>query len=76
MLVIVAGNSRLVFAIVITTNVASTDAGNSSSLFVENGSLRLIKYYNTKCKNILNDYSIQHEKISREFKAENDDWTT
>lgn len=65
MLVIVAGNSELVFAIVITTNVASTDAGNSSSLFVENGSSRLIKYYNTKCKNILNDYSIQHEKISR-----------
>ena len=65
MLVIDAGNSGLFFPIVNTTNVASTEAGNSSSLFVENGSSRLIINYNTNCKNILNDYSNQHEKIRR-----------
>jgi hypothetical protein len=38
------------------TVVAFTVAGNSSSLFGESGSPRLIINYNTKCKNILNDY--------------------
>jgi hypothetical protein len=60
-----AGNSGLIFSITNTTNVASTDSGNSSSWFVENGSSRLIINYNTNGKNILNDYSIQHDKIRR-----------
>jgi hypothetical protein len=60
-----AGDSGLIFSIINTTNVASTDSGNSSSWFVENGSSRLIINYNTNGKNILNDYSIQHEKIRR-----------
>ena len=55
MLDIVAGDSGLIFPIVNTTDVASTDAGNSSSWFVENGSSRLIINYNTNGKNILND---------------------
>jgi hypothetical protein len=50
-----AGDSGLIFSIVNTNNVASTDADNSSSWFVENGSSRLIINYNTNCKNILND---------------------
>jgi hypothetical protein len=65
MLNITAVNTELVFSIVNFTVVAFTVAGNSSSLFGENGSSRLIINYNTKCKNILNDYSIQHEKIRR-----------
>jgi hypothetical protein len=60
-----AGDSGLIFSIINTTNVASTDSGNSSSWFVENGSSRLMINYNTNGKNILNDYSIQHEKIRR-----------
>jgi hypothetical protein len=60
-----AGDSGLIFSIINTTNVASTDSGNSSSWFVENGSSRLMINYNTNGKNILNDYSIQHEKIIR-----------
>ena len=60
-----AGNAGLVFTIVNITVVAFTVSGNSSSLFGENGSSRLIINYNTKCKNILNDYSIQHEKVRR-----------
>jgi hypothetical protein len=62
-----AGDSGLIFSIINTTNVASTDSGNSSSWFVENGSSRLIINYNTNGKNILNDYSIQHEKIRIHF---------
>ena len=65
MLTISAVNTELVFCIVNFTVVAFTVAGNSSSLFGENGSSRLIINYNTKCKNILNDYSIQHEKVRR-----------
>ena len=65
MLNITAVNAELVFCIVNFTVVAFTVAGNSSSLFGENGSSRLIINYNTNGKNILNDYSIQHEKIRR-----------
>jgi hypothetical protein len=50
-----AGNSGLIFPIINTTDVASTDSSNSSSWFVENGSSRLIINYNTNGKNILND---------------------
>jgi hypothetical protein len=50
-----AGDSALIFPIVNTTDLASPDAGNSSSWFVENGSSRLIINYNTNGKNILND---------------------
>jgi hypothetical protein len=53
-----AGDSGLIFSIINTTNVASTDSGNSSSWFVENGSSRLIINYNTNGKNILNDCAI------------------
>ena len=62
--IIIAVNIGLA-SIVNFTVVAFTVAGNSSSLFGESGSSRLIINYNTKCKNILNDYSIQHEKIRR-----------
>jgi len=65
MLNITAVNTELVFSIVNFTVVAFTVAGNSSSLFGENGSSRLIINYNIKCKDILNDYSIQHEKVRR-----------
>ena len=65
MFISIAVDLGLIFCIVIFTIVAFTVAGNSSSLFGENGSSRLIINYNTKCKNILNDYSIQHEKIRR-----------
>lgn len=60
-----AGEFGLDFPIVNITVVAFTVSGNSSNLFGENGSSLLIINYNTKYENILNDYSIQHENISR-----------
>jgi hypothetical protein len=59
MLNITAVNTELVFSIVNFTVVAFTVAGNSSSLFGESGSSRLIINYNTKCDHLTMIHVVQ-----------------